>query len=315
MSATDDDQDEMQPSSLIDDATAEALITATTSGRDDALVRLLDEIRAVGDADAPAPSAELAAIFAGTAAGSGDRADVVSIGAATRRRRRRGALRAIGGLGLATKIALGAGAAAAAVGSAHAGGVLPAPVEHVVDDIVDVVDPRPHPVTPPEQTPAGAGRSATEPPAGDSPGARGETSHGQDQVPPEARSRGADESGTAPDPPVDESPGKPGATPGSPPEGAGEPPPQSNAGGNGPGGGGAPPGGNGNPGSNGPSTGNGNAGSGGAPSSSNSNAGGSNAAGAAANGTENANGNGGNGNDANSNAGGNGNGNGNGKSK
>jgi hypothetical protein len=70
-------------------------------------------------------------------------------------------VRVAGSLGISAKMALGAGVAAAAVGGANTAGLLPAPVEHVVDDVVHAVTPGPRPTTPPTREMPGADRGAS----------------------------------------------------------------------------------------------------------------------------------------------------------
>lgn len=119
---------------LIDDVTADALLRGDdVDDRFAALVSVLDDLRGVGDGGPPAPSAALAALLDGTSEGP----PAPRVGRAPRRRRR--ALRVAGGVGLAAKLAIGGGAAAAALGGAGIAGVLPAPAQSVVDEVIGAV--------------------------------------------------------------------------------------------------------------------------------------------------------------------------------
>jgi hypothetical protein len=128
----------------LDEATADRLIRgrAPFAGTDDVvaddletrhadLIALIEQIREHGKGPAPVASIELRSLFEGAGVAGNVVAPLTS-----RRSRARRVLRVAGGMGIAAKIALGAGAAAAAIGGASAAGVLPAPVQQVLDHAI-----------------------------------------------------------------------------------------------------------------------------------------------------------------------------------
>ena len=157
MSTTDDHNSEMNAHGLLDDATAEAIL----AGRpvpDPALgpvAGLVAEMRSLAGEPAPLPSAELAAILAGGPVGAQSEhtaaeTDVCPPPAVRIGRARRGRsgpkplsrlLRNAAAAGLAARVALGTGVAAASMTGAAAAGVLPGPVQDAVADVVKTVTP------------------------------------------------------------------------------------------------------------------------------------------------------------------------------
>lgn len=156
MSTIDDHNTEMNVHGPLDDAAAEAILTGRPVP-DPALrpvAGLVAEMRSFTRAPAPAPSAKLAAILAGGpvgAAGADAAATEVSPVSAVRNRRAgRGRsdtkplfrlLRNAAAAGLAARVALGAGVAAASMTGAAAAGVLPDPVQHAIADVMETVTP------------------------------------------------------------------------------------------------------------------------------------------------------------------------------
>jgi hypothetical protein len=103
----------------------------------------LAELASWGVRPAPAPTPALLALLGDTPPPSptpGHRHDR-GVRATQTRRKRNMLTTKLAGLGLAAKVALGAGIAAAAVGTAGATGVLPAPAQHAVASVVDAVTP------------------------------------------------------------------------------------------------------------------------------------------------------------------------------
>ena len=96
------------------------------------LTDLLAELRSWGTGEAPVPSPALAVLL--------DAADQVDPVPAPRRRKNMFVAK-LAGLGVFAKVALGVGVAAAAVTTAGASGVLPAPAQHGVATIVNAVSP------------------------------------------------------------------------------------------------------------------------------------------------------------------------------
>ena len=156
MSTTDDHNSEMNAHGLLDDAAAEAILTGRPVP-DPALrpvAGLVAEMRSFAREPAPAPSAELVAILAGGPVGdTGDDAAATEVwpASAVRGRRARhgrsGArplsrlLRNAAAAGLAARVALGAGVAAASMTGAAAAGVLPGPVQDAMADVMETVTP------------------------------------------------------------------------------------------------------------------------------------------------------------------------------
>jgi hypothetical protein len=195
----------------LDDETVDALLAGRpVDGRHARLAVVVDTVRAVRTASAPAPSAKLAALFA-----------VPEPGRRKTGHRRR-VLRVAGGASLATKLALGAGAAAAAAGGASATGVLPEPVERVVHEISDVVTParddgtprEPAPTPPPPVSVEDRGPEPSVPVPTVATTVPDAAAHEADPTPP----RGSTSTTIGED-----ARGKPPETPGNPPDHAGPP--------------------------------------------------------------------------------------------
>lgn len=157
MSTTDDHNGEMNVHGLLDDATAAAIL-AGRSVRDPALrpvAGLVAEMRSLAQEAAPAPSAQLAAILAGgpVAAAREDSSAATAARPVSDVRGRRARLgrpgpsalsrlaRNVAAAGLAARIALGAGVAAAGMTGAAAAGVLPGPVQDAVAGAMETVTP------------------------------------------------------------------------------------------------------------------------------------------------------------------------------
>lgn len=225
----------------VQDARDERLLTGAPTGEDPAVVDLVETLRATASAAAPAPSAALAALLRdGLAPVTAVLPEVTAEPHRAHLARRPGTRRRLDrrtgrGLGVAAKVALGAGLAVVAFGGAAAAGVGPeavrAPATRVVDavrdllgtgDVPDVTptsptSPVPAPAVTGVPSPGGEGRGA-EPTAPES-AAPSQGGNGQ-QSPGESRSEtGELRSGTAPGP--DAQPGR-AATP-APSGGAGEP--------------------------------------------------------------------------------------------
>jgi len=153
---------------LLDDDTTEALLAGEpVDERFAALASTLAAMRDDASIDAPEPSGELAALLASpdalaVAVGSVrlQSADAAEGAPAAENShttfRRQGSARsrvtriarAAGGLGLAAKLALGSGAAAAAVGGASVAGVLPPPIHELVHEVTHRDDSPSVPTTP-----------------------------------------------------------------------------------------------------------------------------------------------------------------------
>lgn len=112
----------------------------------DLLASFVDEVRVAASGPAPEPKANLAAMISGGLSPDPAPAGATE-GAATepswrsKRMSIRTALAKAGGLGLAAKIALGTGVAAASVTTAGAAGVLPEPAHDVVAEVVAATTP------------------------------------------------------------------------------------------------------------------------------------------------------------------------------
>jgi hypothetical protein len=120
----------------LDDATVEAIIYGRPiAAEHEPLAAFARQVRSAAvDLPGPAPSDELARILRGD--------DVVTTkGRRSVQSRRGAALGKVAGLGLAAKIALGTGVAAASVASAGAAGVLPSAADHAVRNAIEAVTP------------------------------------------------------------------------------------------------------------------------------------------------------------------------------
>ena len=135
MSRSGDDGSEMPRPDPFDDATIDALLAGSpAAGTSAALSVFVEEVRAAAGA-VPTPSPVLAAAIA--AGGISTHQPPVA-----KWRKFRMKLKGfLAGLGIAGKLALGVGVAAAATTGAGAAGVLPGPVQHAVSQAVESVTP------------------------------------------------------------------------------------------------------------------------------------------------------------------------------
>jgi hypothetical protein len=118
----------------LDDATIDAIVDGRpVAGELEAVVAFARQVRMVAvDPTGPTPSAELARILRG---------EDTTIEGSTVKSRRATILSRAAGLGVAAKIAIGAGAAAAGVTGAGALGALPASANHAVRHAIETVAP------------------------------------------------------------------------------------------------------------------------------------------------------------------------------
>ena len=118
------------------------------------LAAFAGQVRALGDAPAPEPSPELAAVMAGRP-GRSRMPGIESVAGATGK---------VAGLGLIAKLGLGASLAAAGVAGAGAAGVLPAAASNAVRGAIEVVSPvdfgTDHPAIRPDNHGAGVSADA-----------------------------------------------------------------------------------------------------------------------------------------------------------
>lgn len=140
-----------------DDELSELLHHWARRGSSVPVLETIVAVRALGEQPAPAPSAELRLFLedrsaAGSAMGTGaltagsvpELDDAAAMAPLTRRHGRKRLSRAaarFAGLSLAAKVALGSGVAFASVTGAGAAGVLPAPLQDAVADVVSAVTP------------------------------------------------------------------------------------------------------------------------------------------------------------------------------
>jgi hypothetical protein len=135
MSSFGDDGSEMPRPGSFDDDAIDALLAGNPAGQDAAGVSsFIEDLRTAAEA-VPTPSPALAAAI--TAGGISTHQPNV----AQWRKWRMKIQGFVAGLGIAGKLALGVGVAAAATTSAGAAGVLPGPVQHAVSDAVGAVTP------------------------------------------------------------------------------------------------------------------------------------------------------------------------------
>ncbi len=134
MSTDDDYPIDMPDFATLDDAGIEAILGDGT-GSHPGLSAFLADVHHATAGPLPAPSAELAALFANGVAVAPTRAAGV---ARSRRRRLR---RAVAGMSIGVKVAWGIGVAAAAAGGAGSTGALPDPLQHRFAQVFDGVLP------------------------------------------------------------------------------------------------------------------------------------------------------------------------------
>ena len=174
MSRFDDDASEMPRHQPFDDDAIEAILAGATRGEGlDDLSAFVTDVRMSAEA-VPTPSPALtAALAAGISTEKGDRPATAASNVHGPARRVSGlpkwrALRMkikglLAGLGVAGKVALGAGLAAAATTGAGAAGVLPGPVQHAVATTVGAVTPFSFPGDGGDLSGSGQAGGATEP--------------------------------------------------------------------------------------------------------------------------------------------------------
>jgi hypothetical protein len=141
MSPSDGYTDEM-PSPILDDRALDALLRGTPSPQSglDWLVPFVEDLGQASSEPAPVVHPALARLLAdGFSISGGDQPVVPAVPAPTPSRAR--FVRRLAGLGLAAKVALGVGVAAASTTAAGAAGVLPAPAQHAVASVVDATTP------------------------------------------------------------------------------------------------------------------------------------------------------------------------------
>ena len=141
MSPADGYTDEM-PSPILDDRALDALLRGAPSPQSglDWLVPFVEDLGQASSEPAPVVHPALARLLAeGFSTSGGDQPVVPAVPAPTQSRARLAGR--LAGLGLAAKVALGVGVAAASTTAAGAAGVLPAPAQHAVATVVDATTP------------------------------------------------------------------------------------------------------------------------------------------------------------------------------
>jgi hypothetical protein len=155
MSSFGDDGDEMPSTGPFDDDAIDALLAGSAHGGD-AMAAFVEDLRAAAVA-VPTPSPALAAAIAAGGISTHQPRD------AKWRKLEMKIKGLLAGLGVAGKVALGVGVAAAATTGAGAAGVLPDPVQHAMSRAVDAVTPfsLPDPEHHTDQHLAGGGETTT----------------------------------------------------------------------------------------------------------------------------------------------------------
>jgi hypothetical protein len=174
MSGFGDDEGDMTDSPIsrpLDDDAIEALLAGAVDP-DPVLASLIADARLAGRGPEPVPSPALARLFeAGAALEADPMSDKMHDRRGTKwsdhehrgsewRSPMRKVTQLVGGLSFAGKLLLGVGVCAAATGGAGAAGVLPAPVQHAIHDVVPFV-PSPHDEPGASGTGAGTGNEPT----------------------------------------------------------------------------------------------------------------------------------------------------------
>lgn len=149
MSGFDVHPDEMPAFPPLDDAALEAFLTGRNGAADEIepLALFADDLGTAMGGPGPSPTPHLALLLA-EGFSSDPRPATTQAGPPEPRRRKMlvselltGLAAKLAGLGLAAKLGLGVGVAAASVGSAGAAGVLPGPVQDVLSTVVSAVTP------------------------------------------------------------------------------------------------------------------------------------------------------------------------------